>query len=351
MLIDMRVCILAAAFLPGVVMSSAQQTPSASAPADRSIHLNVVVEAKSGPPVAGLGQEDFTLLDNASARPFTSFKAVSAEQTPVEVIVLIDAVNTRFSTAAYARDEIQKFLRANGAKMAHPTTIAVLTDKGTEIQKGFSTDGNELSHSIDHYTSGLREINRSAGYWGATERLDICLKAIRDLTGYAATLPGRKIILWVSPGWPLLSGVRMELTSQQERQIFDQIVSFSAQLRQANVTLYDINPRGVTEPLMDANYYEQFVKGIRKPNQAQIGDLGLQVLAVQSGGLTLESSSDVAGMLKRCLADTESWYEIIFDMPPAEQPNEYHHVEIRLDKQGLTARTRNGYYAQPLPMQ
>ena len=132
-------------------------------------------------------------------------------------------------------------------------------------------------------------------------------------------------------------------------QVFGDIVSFSTQLREANVTLYNINPLGVGEPLGRTDYYRDFLKGVSKPGQTDIADLALQVLAVQSGGLAIESNSDVAGMLKRCLSDTESWYEITFSMPPAERPDEYHHIEIRLDKPGLTARTRDGYYAQPEP--
>jgi VWFA-related protein len=90
-----------------------------------------------------------------------------------------------------------------------------------------------------------------------------------------------------------------------------------------------------------------FVKGISKPSQTDIGDLGLQVLAIQSGGLVFQTNSDIAGLLKKCLADAESWYRISFDPAVAEHPNEYHHVEVRLDKPGLTVRTRDGYYAQP----
>jgi hypothetical protein len=63
--------------------------------------------------------------------------------------------------------------------------------------------------------------------------------------------------------------------------------------------------------------------------------------------LALEFSSDVTGMLERCLADAESWYEITFDAAVPEQPNEYHHIEIKLNKPGLSTRTRDGYYAQP----
>lgn len=348
MRIDPRVGILAAAFLAGAVTVAAQAPPS-SEPATRSIHLNVAVTTKQDAPVAGLAQQDFTLLDNGTPEQMTSFKAVNLGQEPVEVILLLDAVNARFSTMAYERDEVQKFLKTNGGKMAHPTTIAVLTDKGAEIQKGFSTDGNVLSGLFDHYTSGLREINRSSGYWGATEQLDISLNALRELTAFTAKLPGRKIVLWISPGWPLLSGVRSDISSKEEDQIFDNIVAFSTQLRLANITLYNVNPVGAGESPLRTGYYREFVKGVRKPDQTVLGDLGLQVLAAQSGGLVLESSNAIAGMLQQCLSDVDSWYEITLNMPPAEKPNEYHHVEVKVDKPGLTARTRDGYYAQPEP--
>jgi VWFA-related protein len=348
MRIDPRIGILAAAFLTGAVTIAAQTTP-ASEPVTRSIHLNVAVTTKLGAPVAGLVQQDFTLLDNGTSEQLTSFKAVTSGQEPVEVILLLDAVNARFSTMAYERDEVQKFLKANGGKMAHPTTIAVLTDKGAQIQKGFSTDGNVLSGLFDHYTSGLREINRSSGFWGATETLDISLTALRELTAFTSKLPGRKIVLWISPGWPLLSGVRTEVGLKEADQIFDSIVTFSTQLRLANTTLYNVNPVGAGESLLRAGYYREFVKGVRKPDQTVLGDLGLQVLAAQSGGLVLESSNAVADMLKQCLSDVDSWYEMTFEMPPAEKANEYHHLAVKVDKPGLTARTRDGYYAQPEP--
>jgi VWFA-related protein len=335
-----------AVLLPGIVAGAQQPAPVAHA-ASTSIRLNVIVAPKSGAPVVGLKKEDFTLLDNKSARPITSFREVSAKQEPVKVILLIDAVNTDFSKVSYIRAETQKFLRANGGHLEHPTTIAVLTDKGTEMQKEFSTDGNALSASLDNYTSGLREITRSSGIWGADERVQISLTALGQLSANAASIPGRKILLWISPGWPLLSGARIDLDSKQENQIFDNVVSFSKQLREANVTLYNINPLGPDENLLRADFYQTFLKGVSKPGDTDLADLSLQVLAVQSGGLAVQGNTDVAGDLQKCLADTESWYEITFDAAVAEQRNQYHHVQVVVDKPGLMARTRDGYYAQP----
>jgi len=343
----MRTCLLLAALLPSIATVSAQQAAPQAGPDSRIVRLDVVVGPKSGPPTTGLQQQDFTLTDNKSPRTITSFKAVSSAQEPVEVILLLDAVNIDFSRVAYARQEMQKFLKADGGHLAHPTTIALLTDKGTQIQKDFSSDGNALSSSLDHETTGLREIRRSTGICGANERVQISLAAVHELASYASKRPGRTIILWVSPGWPLLSGPRINLDSKQQQQIFRNVVALSTELRQANVVVYNLNPLGPGENLLRANYYEEFLKGVSKPSQTDLADTSLQVLATQSGGLVIQGTSDVSAMIARCFDDARAWYEITFDMPGAEQPNEYHHVSVTVDKPGLIARTRDGYYAQP----
>jgi hypothetical protein len=88
---------------------------------------------------------------------------------------------------------------------------------------------------------------------------------------------------------------------------------------------------------------------IIQASEVQLGNLGLPVLAIQSGGLALNVSNDLAGLLQKCLSDTAPYYEISFDPPAAGQRDEFHHLEIQIAKPGLTARTRQGYYAQPLP--
>ena len=94
-----------------------------------------------------------------------------------------------------------------------------------------------------------------------------------------------------------------------------------------------------------AFYYKNFLNGVSKPYQAQFGNLGLQVFATQSGGIVFEGNSDVAGLIQKSLADAQSWYQITFDPLPADKPNEYHRIDVRVDQPGLVARTRTGYYA------
>jgi hypothetical protein len=75
--------------------------------------------------------------------------------------------------------------------------------------------------------------------------------------------------------------------------------------------------------------------------------MALQVFAVNSGSLALNSGNDLAELLQKCLSDTDAYYVISFEAPAAGQRDEYHHLEIRLAKPGLSARTRQNYYAQP----
>jgi VWFA-related protein len=328
--------------------AASAQPPSPQAQAASSnIHLDVVVIAKSGPPVGELQQQNFTLLDNGSPQAITSFKAVSGRQAPAEVVLVIDAINVDAQAIGYERIQIDKFLHAEGGRLAYPVAIAVATDTGVKLSENFSSDGNALSAAMDHDQVGLRDIGRSAGFYGATERLQYSLQALNQLAAAEAPRPGRKILVWISPGWPLLSGPNVELDGKQQADIFAQVVSFSTQLRQARVTLYDVNPIGAGESVFRGTYYQDFLKGVTKPSQVNLGNLALQVLSIQSGGLALEFNNDLSAMLQQCLSDIAPFYEISFVAPAAERPNEYHRLEVTVATAGLTARTRQGYYAQP----
>lgn len=349
MFIDARLaCFFLVSFACTSAVSAPQHSPQTQS-GPRKIVLDVVVTPKSGPPVSGLQRQDFTLLDNKVPQTIASFEAFDARQAPIDVILVIDAVNTSYQNLGYERSQIDRFLRADGGSLAHPTALAILSDTGTQMQDGSSSDGNALSASLDQSIIGLREINRSAGFWGADEQFQISIEGLNKLATQLAARPRRKIILWVSPGWPLLSGPNVELDEKEQQQLFAEIVSLSSLLMQARITLYSIDPLGTGDIGFRTFYWKDFVKGISKPSQVQIGNLALEVLATQSGGLALNSSNDTATLIHESLADTAPYYEISFDPAPGEKNDEYHQLEVRLARPGLIARTRQGYYAQLLP--
>ncbi|HEX4002381.1 MAG TPA: VWA domain-containing protein [Candidatus Acidoferrales bacterium] len=343
--IDVRRCLL---FLVALLFASAvpaRQSGAPAQPGNSARYVDVVVTHKSGPPVSDLQQQDFTLLDNKVPQTITSFQAVDGRKAAIEVIVLIDAVNAPYEVISFEREQIDKFLRAEGGNLAHPTALAVLTDTGLQGQQGFSEDGNKLSASLDQYTVSLRDLNRSAGFWGAVERFQISLQGLHELVQRDGARPGRKIILCVSPGWPLLSGPEVQLDDKKRRQFFTDIVNLSTDLMRDRITLYSINPWGPGESIGREDYWENYVKGVSKVSQVNAGDLGVQVIATQSGGVAFSADNNVAASLRQALADTAAYYEISFNAPTSDNPDEYHRLEIRVAKPGLTARTRQGYYS------
>ena len=155
-------------------------------------------------------------------------------------------------------------------------------------------------------------------------------------------------MVWISPGWPLLSGPRIELTRKDQQQLFNTIVDLSAELRAARITLYSVDPLGTADSGgFRTFYYKEFVKGVKQGSQVQFGNLALQVLAYQSGGRVLNSSNDVSGEVATCISDANAYYVLSFEAAGADGPNDYHSLDVKIDKPGITARTRTGYYAQP----
>jgi VWFA-related protein len=324
-------------------VSRAQQAASPNGSGQQTISLDVIVAHKNGKPIANLQQQDFTLLDNNAAQPITRFQAFSGTQVPVTIMLVVDAVNTSFTNLGIERQQIDKFLRANEGQLPHPVALAIFTDTGTRIQQAPSTDGNQLAASLDQADIGLRQIHRGSQFEG-DDRLNLSMSTLQSLTAELGPLPGRKVIFWVSPGWPLLSGPRINLDSKQQEKLFSQVVNVSTTLRRDDITLYAIDPFGAGQSVLQEFYYESFLKGVKHPSETDLADLSLQVLAVQTGGLALPSSNDIAAHLQQCMDDLSAFYRISFNAPPLEQPNQYHRIDVKLSTPGLTARTRTGYY-------
>ncbi len=309
--------------------------------------LDVVVTDRSGNPVPGLQQQDFTLLDDKQPQPIVDFHAAEGtKDVPVQAMMVIDAVNTPFTGVAIQRTGIDKFLRAGGGELPIPMSIILLTDKSAG-QSLTTLHGDDLAGELDAQEAAIRTITRSAGYYGAIERLQTSIKGLEQIVSNIEPRTGRKLLIWVGPGWPLVSGPRVQLTNKDREGLFNMAVELSTKLREARITLYSINPSGPTGSMQNEYFYEDFVKGVPNANRIQNGNLGVQVLAVQTGGMVINMNNDLPSSLTRCVADYKAFYTLTFNAPAADHSDEYHSLEVKIDKRGLTARTRTGYYAQP----
>jgi VWFA-related protein len=321
---------------------------------DHQLVLDVVVTDKSGKPVSGLQEQDFTVLDNKHPTKILSFHAhggpipAGEVDAGTEIILVLDEVNTTYEKVSYGLDGIKRFLAENHGELTHPVSLAFFTDAGLQVQTQPSVDGNGLVSALNQHDRGFRMIGRGTGFYGAEDRLRLSIDALESLIAQEQTKPGRKMVIWVSPGWPFLSGFGNNLTAAQQEHAFASVVRLSTTLRQARMTLYSIDPLGAEGAGgTRTTYYENFTKGLIEPGHADLGDLGLQVLATQNGGRVIYGNDSIVNSIDRCTADLSAYYVLSIDTSPAERANEYHSLEVKLETKGLTARTRTGYYTQP----
>lgn len=343
--LTMRSCAVAVLFVFGCAFSYAHDTRTGAAQSKpRAIHLDVVVTGNKGAQIAGLPQSDFTILDNGVAQHITSFQAMAGNPESIKVVVVLDDVNMNYFRLPYEREQVRKFFRANGGRLPYPTSLAIVSDNGIVMTKGFTQDGAALSKVLNNQKFGQRAIPFSAGIHGASNRMEISLHGLHKLIATEGNLPGRKVFLWMSPGWAFFSGPQIQTSPKQQRWIFSQIQAISSELRRDQITLYGINPRGTRDPDELEDLYSAFLDPVRKYTSAQYGNLCLQAFVVHSGGLYFHLNNDIAGLMQNVLQDLNSYYRISYTPLPGE-PDEYHAIQVKVGQAGLKARTTAGYYS------
>jgi VWFA-related protein len=312
------------------------------------MRLNVVVTDKSGKNIPGLGAGDFQLLDNNRPMQILSFRAFGGSappaQLPALVIIVFDTVNMPFESVSYMREQVGAYLRQNGGHLAYPVSLAFLTNAGMQMQTGGATDGNELAKHLDETTGNLRTIGNAAGTWGAIERFDFCVRMMKTLVDAEKDQPGRKLVIWTGPGWPMLGEPGIDFSYKTQMSFFDSIVGLNTLLREGQIELSSI-AQGL--PGDRTFLYESYLKGVKKPNQSNPPNLGLKVLAMQSGGRVIPPGNDVAAAIAMVVQDAGTYYEITFEPPRPDGPNEYHELKLKVNQTGMTAHTNAGYYGQP----
>ena len=323
--------------------------PKSSAIPEGRIQIDVVVRDAADKPVTGLQPWDFTTLDNEKPRKILSFRAFSDDAVkpdpPVEVILVIDMLNLPFQQVAFVRREIDEFLRQNGGKLRQPVSLILLTDKGIRVQPRPSLDGNALAEIAGQIKGSISTINPAMGGEGYVERFQISVKDMGIIAENEARKPGRKLLIWVGPGWPLLNRPQDAYSDRTQQRYFTGIVELTTRLREARIAVYSVAPS--SEQGTQVLLYRQFLKGVKSFRDADSGNLALKVLATETGGQILGPDNNVSGQINRCIEDANSFYRLSFDPPPAGQANEYHDLGVSVSKPGLSVRTTTGYYNQP----
>ena len=317
------------------------------------IHLDVVVADQSGNPVSGLRVSDFTLLDTGYPQRILSFHAYNEADRPdppVKVILVIDTLALPGRLPSDERLAVEAFLREKGGHLAQTVSLYELSASGFWAVGSPSTDGNMLAsdlvrsqnlHELRSFRSSLRGETWKWMNLNDTPSLE-ALKALGQVATAERQQPGRKLLIWVGPGWGTGTGAYADGTVPKE-DIFYAIRWFSSLLREARITLYSLSV-GETEP---SQLYLNYLSGVSSSEHASFMNLYRKVLAEQSGGHVLNTGFDLLHQIESCVHDPDAFYTLSFDPPLARQQNEYHDLRVQIDKPGLTALTKTGYYNQP----
>jgi len=337
-----------------LVASHAQQSDPAAAKQaapmqQRPIFLDVVVTDGANKPVADLEPFDFSVLDESHPRKVMGFRrtdgATGSKLDPaVEVIIVLDAVNLPYQPVTRLRLELEKFLRANGGHLTQPVSIYIFASDGLHVQPAPSKDGNALANLLDESGGTMRARDITGGVYALEEQYKDSYKAITGIAENMSHKPGRKVLIWLGSGWPLLSERYFIQTDVSRQTYYHQLAALQNKLREARMTIYCLyGTAGLTNRL-----YEKFLEPVREARKMEIGSMGLQVLALHTGGRVLGPSNDVKGLMDACLGEIGEYYTLALMPPQAAKPDEYHDLKVQVNRPGVTVRTVVGYYNEPV---
>ena len=196
-------------------------------------------------------------------------------------------------------------------------------------------------------TSELAQTGRSA-IWG-----------LMDVVSQQYRLPGRKSILFFSPGFGIPQGME-----EPWRVLISTANRF-------NVTFYAIDARGLGTTALNQQAVSQLKdaasasranlhkgSGTVTPAMAQVFDTAinsgkantqdtLAELAQSTGGILIANTNDFRNQLKKVSEDIATYYQVTYDPQIDKYDGAFHKIEVHSPRAGLRIQARSGYFALP----
>lgn len=181
------------------------------------------------------------------------------------------------------------------------------------------------------------------------EKYQLSLTALLHFAHYQQDVLGRAILIWIGPGWPILSGPKfIRYTPALRQSSFENLVQVSTRLREGQVTLDAVSwPTSLPVGKLNPSDLEALMSGLSTVSGADARSVAMPVLAHVSGGQVYMREKNLARELAACFADGDSYYVLGFDSGPFAAGDQFRAIEVSVDKPGVTVRTTTEYYAQP----
>jgi hypothetical protein len=120
-------------------------------------------------------------------------------------------------------------------------------------------------------------------------------------------------------------------------------------MRDARITLTTIDPTPNTSASVDIETPEDLdIAENANGSDPMAGDVNFQLLAPATGGRVYLSRNDVDAEIGTSIRDGDNYYTLSYTPTSASNSTQpYRRIHIKMNRPGLTATTRNGYYVEP----
>ena len=293
---------LTLAALGAVPLAAGQQAPAQFKSSTEVVSVYTTVHDRSGRLVPDLQKEDFVVLDNGKEQPLTLF---SNEATPFTAVVMLDQSGSMRPHRDAIVDAASAFVR-----QLTPVDKARIGRLGWRIQ----IEPPQFTSRQEDLLQVLRQVVGDAGASPVWLSVDQSITALYGLEG-------RRVILLMSDG--------QDAPADNQRQAsFKDVVD---RLRRANVMVYAIG--------FSASEYRDGRTQFERPSE------NLRKMADISGGgyFEMTDTSDMTGHFVRVAEELHHQYWLGFE--PPKRDGKVHEIQVRIKRQGMTARARQSYLA------
>lgn len=240
-------CLVALILSSALAPVQAQDAALAKTPTIQSetrlVLVDTVVTDKKGDYIGDLTQKDFKVWEDNKEQQIKSFsfEANPANSQTRYLVLFFDNSTMDFSDQIRARDAASKFIDSN----AGPNRLISIVNFGGSLQiaQNFTGDAERLkqvvsgvkfssvspNQPVEIASTGMPHLGGGAAAFGARDSL----LALRTLAKNLTSVPGRKILVLLSAGFPLNSELLSEVTAVVDT------------CNKANVAIYPIDVRGL----------------------------------------------------------------------------------------------------------
>lgn len=324
----------------------------------RLVILDVVVTDAKGNVVTGLTKKDFRVTESDQPQNILNFEAAGAHanditapinstadldrvapRTPVNIL-LLDEFNTRFEDMAFARYSLKKLLERQPDTLATPTMLIAVNLQSLSVLVDYTQNKAALITALDHHLVAFPWQVHQGGW--LAERYGVAFNTLMRVSQAVIGHQGHKNMIWIGRGFPPLnfSNVALDTANRVDNAVQECVNA----LRDARVTLYTVDPAGLTASPgggygSDAAFDDPFG-----------GNYQFSKLAVATGGKTFYGRNDVDVEIGTGVRDGASFYTLTYrpDNNVAD-PQKFRRIRIALNQPNLKATTREGYYIQRGP--